>query len=163
MLAETRYFGTIDLDENRVILFERGIMGFEGYKKWALLYDIESEGENNISWLQSLEEANLALPVISPFCLVEEYAPIVEDELLESLGKFADEDLMVLLALTVPADVKKTTANMKAPFIINPDTAKGIQVIAENEDYPVRFQVYEAVQQRKAAGKKSQAEKQDAE
>lgn len=149
MLAETRYFGTVDLDESRIITFEHGIMGFEGYKKWALLYDIESKGDNNISWLQSLEEASLALPVISPFCLVEEYAPVVEDELLECLGEFTDEDLMVLLALTVPADVKKATANLKAPFIINPDTARGIQVIADNEDYPVRFQVYEAVQQRK--------------
>ena len=114
MLAKTKYFGTIDLDESRIITFERGIMGFEGYKKWALLYDIEAEGDNNISWLQSLEEANLALPVVSPFCLVEEYAPIVEDEQLESLGEFADEDLMVLLALTVPvyeAVQQKKTAN----------------------------------------------------
>ena len=159
MLAKTRYFGTIDLDESRIITFERGIMGFEGYKKWALLYDIEAEGDNNISWLQSLEEANLALPVVSPFCLVEEYAPIVEDEQLESLGEFADEDLMVLLALTVPTEVKKTTANFKAPFIINPNTAQGVQVIAENEDYPVRFQVYEAVQQKKTANEQGQPSK----
>jgi len=149
MLTNTRCFGTIDLDENKIITFDQGIMGFEEYKKWALLYDMESKEESSISWLQSLDEAALALPVVSPFCLVEEYNPVVEDELLKGLGEFKDEDLIVLLALTVPEDAKKTTANLKAPFILNPETAKGIQVIVENADYPVRFQVYEAVQRRK--------------
>lgn len=149
MLTETRYFGKIDLDESKIITFEQGIMGFEEYKKWALLYDVEEKDDTSISWLQSLEEPQLALPVVSPFCLVEQYNPVVEDELLKELGEFKDEDLIVLLALTVPGEVEKTTANLKAPFIINPDTAKGIQVIVENADYPVRFQVYEAVQKKK--------------
>lgn len=149
MLANTRCFGTIDLDESKIITFEQGIMGFEDHKKWALLYDMDAKETSSISWLQSLDEAELALPVVNPFCLVESYSPVVEDELLKGLGEFRDEDLIVLLALTVPGDVKKTTANLRAPFIINPETAQGIQVIVENADYPVRFQVYEAVQRRK--------------
>ena len=149
MLTNTRCFGTIDLDENKIITFDQGIMGFEEYKKWALLYDMDAKDTGSISWLQSLDEAALALPVINPFCLVEEYRPVVEDELLKGLGEFQDEDLMILLALTVPSEPKKATANLKAPFIINPNTAKGIQVIVENADYPVRFQVYEAIQHMK--------------
>lgn len=146
MLVKTKYFGTVDLDEKKIISFERGIMGFEEQKCWALLYDIENKDKGAISWLQSLDEAALALPVISPFCLVEQYSPTVEDELLKGLGEFKDEELLVLLPLTVPQEVEETTANMKAPFLINPDSAKGIQVIVENQDYPVRFRVYEAVQ-----------------
>lgn len=149
MLVDTRYFGTIDLDEKKMITFEQGIMGFEDHKRWALLYDIEKEDDSAISWLQSLDDAGLALPVINPFCVMEQYNPTVEDELLKGLGEFKDEDLLVLLALTVPEDVEKITANMKAPFLINPDTARGIQVIVENQDYPVRFAVYEAVRRKK--------------
>lgn len=149
MLVKTRYFGEIDLDEAKIVTFPQGIMGFSDQKRWTLLYDAEAKGNHAISWLQSLDEVNLALPVVSPFSLMENYHPIVEDELLKELGDFNDEDLLVLLALTVPSDAKKTTANMKAPFIINPNTAKGVQIIVENEDYPVRFQVYEAVQRMK--------------
>lgn len=149
MLVDTRCFGRVELDEKKILQFPQGIMGFEDKKRWTILYDIESGDGSSISWLQSIDEAGLALPVVSPFSLMKEYNPIVEDEQLECLGEFKDDDLLVLLALTVPKDVEKTTANMKAPFIINPATATGIQVIAENEDYPIRFRVAEAVRKMK--------------
>ena len=43
----------------------------------------------------------------------------------------------------------KVTANMKAPFIINAKERKGTQLIVDNADYPVRFNVYESVQKMK--------------
>jgi flagellar assembly factor FliW len=42
------------------------------------------------------------------------------------------------------------TANFKAPFIINTVDRKAIQVIVENEDYPVKYNVYEAIERLKA-------------
>ena len=35
------------------------------------------------------------------------------------------------------------TCNLKAPIILNTDTMKGIQVIADNDDYMVRFPIYD--------------------
>ncbi|MDE5778573.1 MAG: flagellar assembly protein FliW, partial [Lachnospiraceae bacterium] len=81
--------------------------------------------------------------------LIAEYCPMIEDELLKPLGNPADEDLLFLLALTVPSDMTKVTANMKAPFIVNVATGKGVQLIVDNEDYPVKFNVYESVQKMK--------------
>ena len=118
-------------------------------KKYAILYDEQNEEEKRISWLQSLEEPKLALPVIDPLAIMSEYTPMIEDELLKPLGDSADEDLLVLLAMTVPSDMTKVTANMKAPFIINAVTCKGAQIIVDNADYPVKFNVYESVQKMK--------------
>ena len=47
-------------------------------------------------------------------------------------------------------DKKDTTVNLKAPLVINTDTRKGCQVIVE-DDYPIKFNVYEAVKGRKKA------------
>lgn len=146
MLVKTKYFGEIDLAEDKIIQFEKGIMGFEEYKNYTLLFDIE-EGDNaSISWLQSLDEPTLALPVINPFLVKEDYNPTVEDELLKPLGEIKEESLVILLSLTVPSDITKMTANLKAPFIINSDTKRGSQVIVENNDYEVKYNIYEAVQ-----------------
>lgn len=149
MLVKTKFFGEVELDDNKVLDFPNGIIGFETFKKFAILYDIDNDSKTRISWLQSLEEPALALPVIDPLAITTEYNPMIEDELLKPLGDPADEDLLFLLVMTVPSDMTKVTANMKAPVIINAATCKGVQLIVENADYPVKFNVYESVQKMK--------------
>lgn len=151
MKVLTKFFGEVELDDNKVLEFPNGIIGFEDFKKYAIMFDKDNdkEGEARISWLQSLEEPALALPIIDPLAIVPEYAPMIEDELLKPLGDPADADLLIFLAMTVPHDMTKVTANMKAPFIINASTCKGAQIIVDNADYPVKFNVYESVQKMK--------------
>lgn len=153
MLVKTRYFGEIDLDEEKVITFENGLAGFEQYTKYTILYDSEKEVRPAISWLQSLEEKDLAFPVIDPITVKEDYNPIISEELIAPLGELNDENLVVLLVLTVPSDVKNVTANLKAPLIINADTKKGLQFVVENADYEIRYRVYDAL-----AGEKKEDE-----
>lgn len=154
MLVNTRYFGTVDLAEDKIITFERGLFGFEDYKKYTILYDIEG-GSANISWLQSLDEAGLALPVINPMLVKPDYNPVIEDELLNNLGELNDDNIVVLLTVTATAEVKNTTVNLKAPIVINSDTRKGCQVVAENEDYHVKYNVYSALMALKGKGGES--------
>ena len=149
MLAKTKFFGEVELDNVKVLEFPNGIIGFEDHKKFAILYDEDDKSENRISWLQSLDEQGLALPVIDPLVIAPEYAPVIEDELLGPLDDPSEEDLLFLLAMTIPSDMTKVTANMKAPFIINATARKGVQLVVENEDYPVKFNVYESVQKMK--------------
>lgn len=142
MLIQTKHFGEIDLDENKVITFENGILGFEDFKRYTILYDSETEERSPISWLQSLDEVTLALPVISPLIISPEYNPTVEDELIAPLGELTEENLVLFVTLTVPSDITKVTSNLKAPIIINSDTKKGCQLIAENPEYEVKHNVY---------------------
>ena len=141
MLVKTRCFGEINLSEDKIITFDNGIMGFEEYKKYTILFDNTDEKESTISWLQSLEEESFAIPVINPLLVKEDYDPIVEDELLKPLGELNDENLLVLLSMTIPSNLEKMTANLKAPFIINSDTKKGCQIIVENKDYEVKYNI----------------------
>ncbi|MFW5631862.1 MAG: flagellar assembly protein FliW, partial [Acetivibrio ethanolgignens] len=39
--------------------------------------------------------------------------------------------------------------NLKAPFIINADTKKGCQLIVENSDYEIKYNIYDAIQKMK--------------
>lgn len=138
MKIETRYFGEIDIQEEKIIRFEQGIFGFEDYKEYTVLYDIESEEEPLFSWLQSTTEKGLAFPIVNPFRIREDYNPVVEDAILNGLGEYKDEDLAIFLLATVPGDVRKASVNMKAPLIVNTNNRKGMQVIVENEDYEIR-------------------------
>ena len=151
MLVKTRFFGEVDIEDEKILTFDNGIMGFEDMKRWTLIYDIEKGSEGPISWSQSLDMAELALPVINAYTVTAVYEPVVEDELLKPLGEFKDEELVTLLTITIPSeDPSKTTANFRAPILINPVNRKGIQVIVNNEDYPIKFSIYESVQKMKA-------------
>ena len=150
MRINTRYFGTVDLDDDKVIVFDDGLFGFEEYKKFALIFNNEAKERPAISWLQSVDEQELALPVMIPTIVKPDYNPVVEDDALETLGDWNEENISVLVTVTVPEDLKNMTTNLKAPIIINTDTMKGVQTVVENQDYEIRFKIYDLL---KAAGK----------
>ena len=150
MVAETKFFGTIDIEDDKIIHFPMGIIGFENLKDFALIYDLDREEKSKISWLQSMEEPLMVLPVINPIDIMEDYAPIIEDELTKIIGNPADADILIFVTMSIPSDITKMTANLKAPFIINTVDRKAMQVIVENQDYEIKYNVYDAIENLKA-------------
>lgn len=151
MLIQTRYFGEIDLTEEKIITLERGLLGFDEYKRFTILYDCEKEEGTNISWFQSVDEPTLALPVVNPLLVKEDYNPVVEDELLAGIGDVNEENLVILITMTVPENIEEMSVNLKAPIIINADTRKGVQLIVENQDYEVKYKIYDVLKKKKEA------------
>lgn len=151
MKAKTRFFGEIEIEDEKIICFEQGLIGFPDLRNFALIYDEEKEGGRSISWLQSMDEPELAFPVMDPLRVCPDYNPNVEEELLKALGEPSEESLFVLVTVTVPKDIKMMAINLKAPIVINVEARKGSQLIVE-DDYPVKFRIYEIL---KAAKEKA--------
>lgn len=147
MKLETRIFGEIDIEDNKILNFEKGIIGFPDLKRFTLIYDEDRKERANIIWLQSLDEPGFAMPVINPLLVKESYNPNVEDEYLKELGELGEDNLLVLVTVTVPQDIRKITVNLKAPIVINAQERKAVQVIAEDED--VKYGIYEILQEQK--------------
>ena len=148
MKAATRLFGEIEIDESKIITFEDGIIGFPDMKKFTLIFDEEKEGRPSISWLQSMDEPEIAFPVMEPLFVCETYNPSVEEELLKNLGTIKEDNLYVLVTVTVPQNIKELAVNLKAPIVINTDTRKASQIIVE-DDLPVRYRIYEILEEAK--------------
>lgn len=143
MVVETRDFGTVEIEDEKIIHFPEGIPGFDEYKDYVVLYDNDGEKEELFAWLQCVTEQSLAFPIVNPYQIMEDYHPLIEDDLLGPLGEFTDDDLLVFLLATVPADVKKTSVNMKAPLLINTLNRQAMQVIVENEEYEIKHMLIE--------------------
>ena len=141
MIIDTKYFGTIDIGEEKIIHFDNGLLGFEEYKDYTILYDIDEEEKPLFSWLQSVDEKGLAFPVVNPLDVDENYNPTVDDEILNSLGDINEENMIVLLLATIPKDVKEASVNMRAPLVINSDNRKGMQIIEENKEYEIKHKI----------------------
>lgn len=141
MVVNTRLFGEINVEEDKVINIDKGIIGFPNMKSFTLVYDSEKDSKN-IMWFQSLDEPAFAMPVMVPNKVVEDYNPTIEDELLKPLGELTPENTYVLVTVKVPSKIEDMTINLKAPIIINTDTLIGGQIIVE-DDVEVRFPIYD--------------------
>lgn len=149
MVINTKLFGEITVDEEKIIFFESGIIGFPDMKNFLLIHD-EEKDKSNIKWLQSIEEPGFALPVMEPFVVKSEYNPTVNDEYLSPLGEFVPEDMVLLVTVTIPTEVEKMTANLKAPIIINVKNQKACQLIVEDSEYIVKYPIYKILKERSA-------------
>ncbi|MBR6900440.1 MAG: flagellar assembly protein FliW [Synergistaceae bacterium] len=139
MKINTERFGEIVYTQEDVLFFPRGIPAFEDKHEWILAGNDDSA----IRWLQSLSDETLALPVTSPDAIQSDYnARIPEDE-LKLVGSMNPSDLALLIVVTIPESAPwDMTANLRAPILINIKTRRAVQVIALNEEYPVRHIVF---------------------
>lgn len=151
MNITTKNFGEITIADDKIIHFPAGIIGFSELTEFALIHD-EEKGIGGIHWLQSLQEPNFALPVMDPLLVKEDYNPMVDDEILKGIGEIVPEELLVLVTVTVPKDIEKMSVNLCGPIVINAATRKACQVIVEGEEHPVKFPVYEILNNKKKAG-----------
>lgn len=152
MQIKTRVFGEIEIDDSKIIHFPGGIIGFPEMTEFALVYDEEKGKDVSIKWLQSIQEESFALPVMDPLLVMGDYNPEVEADYFVPLGEMKDEDLFVLVTVTVPKDLTKMSVNLQAPIVVNAETRKATQVIVNTENYPVKFYIYDILQGRKEEG-----------
>ncbi len=148
MEVNTRIFGMIDIEDDKLIHFVNGIVGFPELTTFALIHDHEKNG--GIQWLQSMQEPQFAIPVMNPLDILDDYNPQVEDELLKPIGGLDPENMLVLVTVAVPSDLTKMSVNLRGPIVINAENRKACQVITEGEEYQVKFPIYDILKSRKA-------------
>jgi len=152
MRINTKIFGEVEIDDEKVIHFSGGIVGFPDLTDFTLMHDAERARDSSVRWLQSLQEPAFAMPVLDPLLIVPDYNPQVEDELLKPIGELDPDQMLVLVTLTVPADIKKMSINLRAPIVVHTESRKACQVIVDDDKYPVKYLIYDILQAAKKAG-----------
>lgn len=149
MQITTKVFGEITIDDDKIIHFPKGIIGFPDLTEFTLVHD-EEKGTDSIHWLQSIQEPAFAMPVMDPLIVCPDYNPEADDELFNVLGEIKPEELLVLVTVTVPKDLTRMSVNLKGPIIINAAEKKALQIIVEGDEYKVKFPIYDILNQKKA-------------
>ncbi|HPF29146.1 MAG TPA: flagellar assembly protein FliW [Lachnospiraceae bacterium] len=126
MVINTRIFGEVTIDDDKMLRFPGGIVGFPELVDFALIHDADQGEQGGIRWLQSVQEPNFAMPVIDPLVVKNDYNPVVDDNLLKAIDSV--DNVLVLVTITVPSDLTKMSVNLKAPFVINVDGKKACRL-----------------------------------
>lgn len=152
MKAKTRLFGEIEIEDAKIIHLDQGLIGFPELRNFTLIFDSEREEKSVIMWLQSMDDGDIAIPVVVPSELLPDYRPLADEALLENLGTLTPENTYMLVTVTVPRNIEDISVNLKAPIVVNTDTNKGCQLIVE-DDFAVRYRIYDLIRDgKKKAG-----------
>jgi flagellar assembly factor FliW len=132
----TTRFGEITVDERRILKMRGGILGFEHLREFILL--IYEDG-SPLWWLQSVEDPVLAFVVINPRIALPNYNPQLPASDLELLEISNYEDIALLSIVTVRSQPFRVTTNLRAPILINALTRTANQVVLDDGDYPIQY------------------------
>lgn len=135
MTIQTRDFGLLEIEKEKIYHFVQPLFGFEQYRDFVVLHD-EEIGES-IVWLQSVEEPELCFIMMDPSAVTEGYSPKLPPEFDSLLGA---GDCFCWVVAVVPENFRASTVNLKSPVFLNPNNKRGAQIILEGK-YPVRFPI----------------------
>jgi flagellar assembly factor FliW len=122
---DTSRFGVLEVEEDRVIDFPSGLVGFPYINRYVLI----DHKDTPLKWLQALDDPEIAFIVVSPSLIVEEYSIDLDNTVRQHLQLENDDDLAVLVIMR--ANGEDIVANFQGPLLINASTKKGVQVVLD--------------------------------
>jgi flagellar assembly factor FliW len=135
MKINSQRFGVVELEDDAVLSFPEGIIGFPRERSFAL---IPHHGSTHLAWLQSLTQPELAFPVVSAHYFLDTYPDVPVSPAAQAAGIGGNEaDLAVLVVLCAPSG-QPATVNLLAPIVVSTETRTGAQVILEGSRFSTR-------------------------
>ncbi len=139
MKFDTPRFGTIEVEEDKLLRFEQGLPGFPTCKRFVVMdHDLETP----LKWLQCVDRPDVAFLIVEPEQVVGSYQVEVPDSVLSQLGLAEGAEpsnVAVFVILNVSED--KLTANLRAPVVVNIAQRRAFQLILDRPDAPLQHPI----------------------
>ena len=133
---QTSMWGSLEVQEEVVYQFPKGLPGFEEETEFAIV----PWEDTPFSYLQSTREPELAFLLVSPFTFVPDYSFELAEVDKEELGIV--EQVSVYSMVTIHSQANKSTMNLLAPIVLNPEQRLGKQVVLHHSDYNTRHLIW---------------------
>jgi len=146
MEVRTTRFGVIEIADDRVITFPKGLLGFPAQKRYCLL---EPGDDACFFWLQSLDEPSLAFVITDPSLFVSEYSVPIREEQMKELSLDKLEDAQVFCIVNKIDD--QLTGNLQGPLVINTLTRVGDQLVLAEKRWTTRHPLVKVARPAQAA------------
>lgn len=131
----TPRFGEVEFTDADVIEFPWGLPGFSGLHRFLAL---SLQDQPNFVWLQSVDDAQVALPAADPWQVFPDYDPKLPAYATEALELKSAEDFTILCVVVVTKGAEEMSMNLMAPIVVNLKIRRARQVMLENSAYGVR-------------------------
>jgi flagellar assembly factor FliW len=133
MEIQTTRFGRLTVDEDRVMTFPNGLLGFPDNGRFAL---IQAGEDNYFYWLQSVDEPSLAFVVTDPGIFFKDYNVPIREETVEALRLEDEAHAQVFVICNKVGDW--LTGNLLGPIVANAANRLATQVVLTEKKWTTR-------------------------
>ena len=126
MKFTNRQFGELEFEDNHVVLFPDGLIGFERFRKFLI---VDDEATEPFRWLVSVEDGTLSFPLLDPALLLPGYAA----DAATGSGK------TVFVVASLRGAAGTSTVNLRSPIVIDNAARTAHQVVLDDEGLPLQF------------------------
>jgi flagellar assembly factor FliW len=133
MEIETTRFGTISVDDERIMSLPHGLLGFPSHTRFAL---IQTGQENYFFWLQAVEDPNLAFVVTDPSIFFKDYDVPIREETAAEL-KLTDPNFLQVFVICNKVD-EWLTGNLLGPIVVNAENRVATQIVLTEKKWTTR-------------------------
>jgi flagellar assembly factor FliW len=133
VIIQTSRFGQLEVNPERFIVFEEGVLGFPQQHEYALVQTGEGSG---FYWLQAVRRPDLAFVVCDPRLFVLDYQVPVKLEELQGIDLTDPNNAQVFVIVNKVGDL--LTGNLQGPLVINVATRKARQLVLSDKRYSTR-------------------------
>jgi flagellar assembly factor FliW len=133
MEIDTTRFGRIDVNDERIISFPKGLLGFPDHQRYAL---IQTGEDNYFFWLQSVEEPGLAFVVTDPSIFFKDYQFALKDETLAEIELTEPSFAQVFVICNKVGEW--LTGNLQGPLVVNAQNRTGSQTVLNDKKWTTR-------------------------
>lgn len=131
---ETASFGVIEYSPEDVLEVPGGLPGFRRLQRFLL---IESQEHEPLKFLQAVDEPVISFPLIDPRIIQPEYQVALEEADAAVLALDDRSQALVYCIVTLEADPLRSTANLRAPLVINTERMLARQVLLNDVEFSV--------------------------
>lgn len=125
-------------DDQPVLTFDDGLPGFPEARHFLLVNEVEDAA---FQLLQCLELPDVAFVVTVPWLFFPEYSPEISEHEAAELDIEDPSTAVVFCPVTLDADQDRITLNLLGPFVVNPETRRGRQVVLTEQDLDVAAEI----------------------
>ncbi len=134
MKINTTRFGTLTLEEEKIIDMPTGMLGFPEKRRFVIL---THRDDSPFFWYQSVDDPDLAFVITSPSLFHPDYN-VDMTEPLKAMSWDPDEKESILLYVVVnipKGNPEKMTANFIGPILVHPGKSQAVQTVIANSPY----------------------------
>lgn len=137
--VSTTRFGELQVNKDDILKFQEGLLGFETLKQFFVV----DPGDNTlILWLQSIDDAKVAFPIIEPKIFKPDYVAKLLPADMRNVELESISNAKIYSILTIPSNITAMSANLKAPIVINNEKKIARQIVLQDNKLSVKHEMY---------------------
>ncbi|MEK7414461.1 MAG: flagellar assembly protein FliW [Planctomycetota bacterium] len=139
--VQTFNVGTLQVPPTSIVQLVEPLLGL-GTDLEFLVY---RTGPGAMSWWQSVANLQLALCCLEPFAAGLDPDMSIDQAAAEAIGASGPDDIIVFTVVVLDRDPTQIRTNLRAPILVSRSTGKGVQIILDDAEIPVKAYLTELV------------------